>query len=214
MSTTRRISFRIRNRMGHAGVDQSGLFMPGDDIDAKPQVPLGAGRNSCALSASRTALVATARTRPASKPRNFLPNRASACQPRSSASSSSAPPCKPPPPDGQVHAGFSLPGSRSAGSFDRLANHHAKRIGPQVNGREQRGVAFHGGDSWQMHKPAPGISPGARGFARSLPELDDTQMTPPSLAPTPTRVVIWCEHHCLNTTNPCRSELAREGRQR
>ncbi|MNP40999.1 hypothetical protein D3C76_1346750 [compost metagenome] len=27
--------------------------------------------------------------------------------------------------------------------FDRLADHHAKRIGPQVNRRKQGGIAFH-----------------------------------------------------------------------
>ncbi|MNL15649.1 hypothetical protein D3C87_1366480 [compost metagenome] len=34
---------RIGNRMGHAGVHQLGFFMPGNHVDTKPQVPLGAG---------------------------------------------------------------------------------------------------------------------------------------------------------------------------
>jgi len=131
--------------MGNTGIHQSGFFVPGEHVDPKPQVALGAGQEQLGI---RRLAHGTGRHRPhpsGFKAAQFLAESGERLPAPIQCQLVQRPGLQALSQSDRLAQGFHFLDHQLSIALDRLADHQAESVRAQVNGREQGGVAFHSG---------------------------------------------------------------------
>ena len=158
-----------RKRLQHAEVDEASLLDAGDDLDVHARLVSGPARNSSWFSASRTALVATARMG-APEMSAIWRKRASAATPLSMASAAST--FMSPPPDPRRTISFSLPTTSNRSSPATRATTRWKEFVPTSIAARVSPTTGHGSGAGSAGQCQPGGRVVARRFQQIEVALD------------------------------------------